>query len=177
MGYRKLLKEVSEAQARLHAAAETARQLGPENYYTGQIYALVSQAGNSLEQAVYFAAKNVKRAEDEIKKTAIRLGILVLLCFAALSVFAQAPAKVDVKPDPAQLTQIELLELKNIQLDFSGTQAQIQLSQVKLQNLQSAFQQLAAQIEKDHPGYRLNDQGQLVAKADEKKAEPEKARK
>ena len=105
---------------------------------------------------------------------------ICILAFAATAMAQQptekpkavAPAvTAPANPQPAQLSQIEVLQLKNIQLEFQSTQQAIQLGNVHLQELRGSFLQYVAEVEKAHPGYTLDGNGNLIEKP--KPAKPE----
>lgn len=57
---------------------------------------------------------------------------------------------------PAQLTEVEKLKLENMQL-------KMQVAQYQFRDLQQQYQQITVQVGQAHPGYMLDQQGNLVA--------------
>ena len=85
---------------------------------------------------------------------------------AMLSAVAQTP------PPAAgpQLTEVEKLKLENVQLKFTQLSQQMQEIQKTQMDLRNQYQSLVADIEKEHPGFTVGGNGELVAKP--KPAEP-----
>lgn len=94
----------------------------------------------------------------KIATTVIRfLFFAALVCFTA-SLYCFASAAPAPTP-PAQLTQIEQLQIENIQL-------KAQLLQNEEAQLRSQYAALAAQVAKENPGYVLDPRtNQLVKQA------------
>ena len=94
---------------------------------------------------------------------------LVLAAVLSVPVFAQtAPVKVP----PPELTQIEKLQLENIQLKFDKA-VQTELAAKTLETtLKSQYQDLVTKFEKENPGFTLDPSGNgaVIPKTEAKSA-------
>lgn len=88
----------------------------------------------------------------------------LLLLLAAIAVVAQTKAPEPTKPTtPApQLTEIQKLKMENLTLKFNQLQAQIRDAQQEQQKLGEEYKALVAEVSKEHPGYSVDAQGNLV---------------
>ena len=160
MGLKQLQEDLEAVRDGVFAAQQRAKGLAAENYYARQVLALIEQAHGVLETAHAMTKTGMEAAELNLGKMTRVLGALLLLCALGFAVSAQEKPK----PEPAQLTQVEALTLKNLQLEFQGTQQAIQLGQVHLQELRGQYLQYVAEVEKAHPGYTLDANGNLIEK-------------
>lgn len=88
-------------------------------------------------------------------------------------IFAAAMLCIPVRsqtPPPAagpHLNEVEKLKIENIQLKFTQLSQEMQAAQQKQQELRTQYMELVAGIEKEHPGYTVGGNGDLVAKPKE----------
>jgi hypothetical protein len=84
----------------------------------------------------------------------------IIIIIAALAVFA-VPAH-SQKPQPPKLTEIEQLKIENFNLKFN--QLEIMKHQIEDQEkkLQADYQAFSLGVSSEHPGYMLDQQGNLI---------------
>ena len=90
-----------------------------------------------------------------------RIILMTVLMFCAYTVAAQ-----QAPPQPApQLTELQKVKLENIQLKFQGLQVQIQ-------ELQKQYSEIAQEVSAQHPGYMLDQSGNLILAPKPPEAKP-----
>lgn len=93
--------------------------------------------------------------------------LVAILAAVALmgTVRAQTPSiKAGPPPGLQQLTEVEKLKLENVQLKFTQLSQQMQEIQKAQMDLRTQYQGLVTAIEKEHPGFTVGGNGELVAK-------------
>ena len=76
----------------------------------------------------------------------------------------QPPIQPGPPPTTEKLSEVEKLKIENLQLKFTQLTQQMQQAQSEQQKLGEQYRALLADIEKEHPGYTVSGNAELVKK-------------